>query len=141
MNVKELRKDRTTRKGWVRKLDEIVSEIVRLRDKKSVTSGETEKLTCSHLFSRVAYSTRWDLLNCHAQTLSENFRHEYDPYPYTQWFIKEYGQEAYDNLHRQYVTPVQFKTWQLKVLYEQLKTVKQSLIQKDIVAKLNLAGI
>ena len=46
MNVKELRKDRTTRKGWVRKLDTIVSEIVRLRDKKSVTSGETDSLTC-----------------------------------------------------------------------------------------------
>lgn len=132
MNVKELRKDRTTRKGWVRKLDTIVSEIVRLRDKKSVTSGETDSLTCSHLFSRVAYSTRWDLLNCHAQTLSENFRHEYDPYPYTQWFIKKYGQEAYEDLHRKFSTPVQVKTWQMKEMYEQFKTIKEELMQKDI---------
>jgi hypothetical protein len=95
-----LRKDRTTRKGWIRKLDHIVTEIVRLKESKCITCGAGGNLDCGHLFSRVAYSTRWDLVNCHAQCKACNFRHEHDAYKYTKWFIEHYGEEVYDELHR-----------------------------------------
>ena len=125
--IKGLERDRTTRKGWVRRLDHIVTEIVRLRDKKCVTCGAVGNLDCGHLFSRVAYSTRWDLINCHAQCKSCNFRHEYDSYKYTIFFMETYGQKAYDELHLQYETPVILKTWQMKEMYDQLLTIKKTL--------------
>ena len=122
MNVKELKKDRTTRKGWIRKLDKLMSQLVIKREPRCVTCGTDKKLTCGHLFSRVAYSTRWTKANCHTQCLSCNFRHEHDAYPYTRWFLKTYGETSYDALHLMYETPVQYKTYQLKELYEELKS-------------------
>ena len=106
---------KSDRKKLVAKLDKVFSEYVRKRDGyKSVVSGSTDNPTNGHLFSRIAYSTRWDELNCHCQTWAENYRHEFDPYPYTQWFIKKYGQDAYDDLHRKFSTPVKIKNYELE---------------------------
>jgi len=126
MIVKELGKDRTTRKSLVRKLDKIVSEIVILRDKKCVTCNSYDRLGCGHLFSRIAYSTRWELLNCACQCFICNYRHELDAYRYTKWFLDKYGQDEYDKLHVQYETPVVLKDWQLKEIYDQLVTIKKT---------------
>lgn len=119
-----------TRKGVVRKLDKLVSEIVIKRDGRCIVCGSTKNLTCGHLFSRIAYSTRWELgknivgylwpSNCYAQCLSCNLRHEYDPYPMMSKVIGTYGQKLVDDLHREYVTPRKFKTYELVELYEKL---------------------
>lgn len=116
-----------SRKGLVRKLDAIVKEIVILRDKHCVTCGTTQNLTPGHLFSRVAYSTRWDLNNVFCQCAAENLRHEYDPYTFTTYFLNKFGQDAYDQLHRQYVTPRKFKDFQLQELYEELSNTLSEL--------------
>jgi 5-methylcytosine-specific restriction endonuclease McrA len=116
-----------TRKGIVRKLDKLVSQIVIARDGKCIVCGTTQNLTCGHLFSRVAYSTRWDLDNCYAQCLSCNLRHEYDPYPMTQAVILKLfngGTTTLDILHYKYVTVHKFKTYELEELYEELKQLK-----------------
>lgn len=81
-----------------------------LRDGASVTSGKTESLTCSHLFTAAHFSTKWDELNCHAQTAGENFMHEHHPDVYTHWFLQEYGVEAYYELYRRHWTPQKFTT-------------------------------
>lgn len=112
----------SARKKLVTKLDRAVSELVRARDKRCVVCGSTQRLTCGHLFSRVAYSTRWDLLNCHAQCWSCNYKHELDSYPYTKWFLEKYGMDAYDELHLRYATPRKFKDWELE---EMLVTFKE----------------
>jgi len=127
MTINELRKDRTTRKGWIRKLDKIVSEIVIMRDRKCICCGTDQKLTCGHLFSRVAYSTRWDLENCYAQCLSCNFRHEYDPYPMIQKVSEKHGVGFIDELHSEFVRAVPIKTFQLKTLYESMQVIKRAL--------------
>jgi hypothetical protein len=113
---------KTTRKGWVRKLDKLVKEIVIKRDGKCIVCGTTQNLTPGHLFSRVAYSTRWDLDNVYAQCLNCNFRHESDPYPMTEAVkAKQYYPKTFlEDLHRKYVTPVKYKTFQLEELYNQL---------------------
>src|ERR1035437_7794925 len=103
-----------SRKGLVKKLDKAVSVSVIERDKKCVTCDSTDRLGCGHLFSRVAYSTRWDLMNCYAQCWPCNFRHEFDPYPLTNYFINKYGQDTYQVLHSQYVTPRKYKNFQLE---------------------------
>ena len=112
---------KTTRKGWVRKLDKIVGDIVKERDGKCVTCDGSNNLQPGHLFSRVAYSTRWDLNNVFCQCQSCNFKHEMDPYPLTNYYIKNFGRKMYDYLHRQYVTPKKFKDFQLEELYHQLE--------------------
>lgn len=97
-----------TRKGLVGKADAAFSVFIRNRDKECVVCGKTEDLTCGHLFSRVAYSTRWDELNCHCQCVECNLSHEYDAQPFTSWFIRKFGIETYDDLHRQYWTKRRF---------------------------------
>jgi hypothetical protein len=114
---------KTTRKGWVRKLDKICGDIVKLRDITCVCCGTTKDLTPGHLFSRIAYSTRWDLDNIFAQCKSCNFRHESDPYPlmnYAKLILTEGGVEE---LHRKYITPEKFKDFQLEELYNKLEKV------------------
>lgn len=91
-------------KSLEKKLDKIHSEYIRLRDGKCVICGSTEQLTNGHLFTRGHKSTRWDDLNCHGQCWPENFKHEFDPHPYTSWFIRTYGIEVYDELHRKHTT-------------------------------------
>lgn len=118
----------------MRKLDALVKEIVIKRDKACVTcpiwrklldawAGSNE-LQPGHLFSRVAYSTRWDLNNVFCQCRNCNLRHEYDSFALAKYFKDKFGEEAYDALHYKYVHPVKFKTYELVELYETLKKEK-----------------
>ncbi len=110
-----------TRKGLVRKLDKLVSQYIIARDKKCVNCGSRTNLTGGHLFSRVAYSTRWEVRNVFCQCVSCNMRHEYDPFPLTSYFIEKYGMKEYDSLHRQYSTPRKFKDFELAVMVDQFE--------------------
>src|SRR4030043_1358348 len=94
-----------TRKGLVKKLDRLVTDLLLARDKSCVLCGSTKQLGTSHLFSRRAYSTRWDLQNCNLMCWKHNFSHMYDTYPYIYWFTEKYGEGALEDLHRKYVTP------------------------------------
>jgi 5-methylcytosine-specific restriction endonuclease McrA len=118
--IKKLFKKRITRKGLVRKLDKVVSEIVRDRDKRCVLCGTRNNLTAGHLFSRVAYSTRWDLNNVWCQCMGCNFRHEYDAYPFYEWYTKNHSKAAFNRLHRKYETPKKYKDHDLEELYKKL---------------------
>lgn len=125
-----------TRKGIIRKLDKIVSQIVIARDGKCIVCGTTQSLTCGHLFSRVAYSTRWNLENCYAQCLSCNLKHEYDSFPMIE-AVKEKWTKDHPklesatiwlaNLHYEWNHPVKFKTYELEELYDQLNIKYLSL--------------
>lgn len=111
-----------TRKGLVKKLDKIVFEIVKQRDKYCVTCGSSDRPTPSHLFSRKSYSTRWDLNNVFLQCWPCNFKHTaHDSYPFTKFYLDKFGQKSYDELHRKFVTPKKFKDFELKELAEELK--------------------
>lgn len=110
-----------SRKTLIRNLDAIVSKIVIKRDGWCVTCGTFANPTCGHLFSRVAYSTRWDLENCFRQCVSCNFKHEHDPYPFNNWFITKFGKEKWDALHIKYSQIKKWKDFELAELYEKLK--------------------
>jgi hypothetical protein len=96
---------KSDRKKLVKELDRVFSLYIRARDKKCCLCGTTESLQCGHLFSRVAYSTRWDEANCYAQCASCNLKHEHNAWPFYRWFIGIYGQKAFDDLHELYGKP------------------------------------
>lgn len=88
------------RKSLVKKLDDIVREIVSFRDSFCVIPGQshTGVLQCGHLVTRARLSTRWDLYNCQRQCSSCNLKHEFYPEIYTQKFITQFGLIAYRQL-------------------------------------------
>ena len=119
----------TRRKRIVKKLDEIVSKYIRLRDKKCVQCGKKENLSNGHVFSRRAYNTRWDISengNCHTQCWGCNFSHGKDNYDYYKWYVDKFGQERFEELRLEYREAVKFTTVELEELYEELtKTYKE----------------
>lgn len=113
-----------SRKTLVKKLDQAVSLYIRNRDKACVVCGSSERLNNGHLFSRTAYSTRWDVTedgNCHAQCWPCNFRHERDAYPFNNWYIMKFGKDKWDELHRRYATPQKYKDFELIELLNYIK--------------------
>lgn len=113
-------------------MDKVVSEIVQMRDKRCVTCGSYDQPTAGHVFSRVAYSTRWDLTNTFRQCWPCNYRHEFDPYNFTEWYRKNYGSASYNRLHRKYETVHKFSTPDLKDLYAKLIKIRDAYIEKGV---------
>ena len=109
-----------SRKTIIRKLDTLVREICLKKYPKCVICGSDKNLQCGHLFSRVAYSTRWHLPNLATQCAGCNLRHEYDSGPFTLWYIKNYSLKEYDELHFLFSSPRPIKTWELEELYQRL---------------------
>ena len=127
--IDKLRKDKTTRQAWIKKLDKLVSEIVILRDKECVLCGSKKQLGCGHLLTRGAYATRWDLVNCNCQCWAHNYYHERHPEKYTQWFLWRYGMNQYDHLIKKHHTITHFKAFDLKELYEELKKMRDAYLK------------
>ena len=109
-----------SRKGLIRKLDKAMSVRVIERDKRCFTCGTTQNLTCGHLFTRSYYIVRWDELNCVAQCVGCNFRHEFDPAVYQLKFIDKHGLEIYKELYRKAHRPNKFTDKQLKQMLEKI---------------------
>ena len=122
------------RKRVVKKLDEVVSKYIRLRDKKCVQCGKAEKLSNGHVFSRRAYNTRWDVSedgNCHTQCWGCNFSHGKDTYDYYRWYVDKFGQDRFDELRREFKKSVKYTTAELEELYEKLKETYEELLNED----------
>ena len=113
-----------SRKTLVKKCDKIVSLYIRARDKYCVVCGSPERLTNGHLFSRTAYSTRWDITkdgNCHCQCWGCNYRHEFDPYPYMQWYRSNFGSKKLDDMHTRFKQTKKYSNVDLEELYEKVR--------------------
>lgn len=119
--MKKPKIQKLSRKKLVKELDKWFSLYIRKRDKYCVLCGTTENLTCGHLFSRVAYSTRWDETNAFGQCAGCNMRHEHDPARFHIWFINKYGKDKFESLHWQYNRP--------------MKTTNETLIMSAIYFK------
>lgn len=113
---------KVNRKTVVKKLDTIVSQYIRLRDKQCVICGSKESLTNGHIFTRTNYSTRWDTTkdgNCHCQCMGCNLRHEYDSYPFYTWYMNKFSKKKFDKLHERFNQTTNLKTCELQELYEE----------------------
>ena len=117
--------DSVRRKRIVKKLDDLVSDIVIARDKRCVMCGSTTQLGNGHLFSRKHYSLRWDIRedgNCHCQCWKHNFAHsQSDHVPYDTWYQWKFGIKRFLELHNEWKSVCKLKTYELEELYEKLK--------------------
>lgn len=127
--AKKAKRDKLpSRKRTIKILDDLVSQIVRLRDGACVQCGTVEKLTCGHVLSRRSHATRWDLENCFAQCWSHNFAHgAHSPYPYFKWFIGQFGQEAFDALYAKWAKGQKFSTPELRAMIPDLQSQLEAL--------------
>mgnify|MGYP001614439918 CR=1 FL=1 len=115
-----------TRKSLIRKLDILVSKIVRERDKSCVMCGSIKQLKAGHLFSRRYYNGRWNLDNVWTQCWPENFRHSNDSYPYWNWYITKFGFKKFQSLAQEVRQITHYKDFDLVELLEQIKSNENS---------------
>lgn len=91
---------------WAHKVDvadDLVREIIFLRDTECITCGVTRQvypLQVGHLISRGVHSVRWDLKNCNGQCEGCNRKHEHYPEYYFAAFVNKYGAESLEDLQR-----------------------------------------
>lgn len=78
--------------------DQIVRDILKLRDSVCITCPEVDGLQVGHLFKRGKHRVRWNLLNCHGQCSSCNKRHNDEPEHYIEAFLQKHGEAAYSAL-------------------------------------------
>ena len=92
------------RKRLVKTLDKIFSKYIRLRDKGIcfVCGKQEEFMQCGHLFSRVAYNTRWDEENAFCVCAGCNLRHEFDFEPMRARYVSFLNQEKYDEIYQKF---------------------------------------
>lgn len=86
-----------SRSALVRRVDNIFSKYIRLRDGFCFTCGTPHNLTCGHYISRIHMATRFDEDNCHAQCISCNRLHETDPSIYTSFMEKAVVEKLRDS--------------------------------------------
>ena len=115
-----------TRKSLVRLCDKEMSLYVRGRDKMCVICGTRENLTCGHLMSRVAYSTRWLLDNCFTQCASCNLRHEYNPHPFVAWYVHMFGWDKYEALIRRHSQTSKLTSADLEAILIEIKAMRDT---------------
>ena len=114
----------------VNKLDDAHSKFIRARDKRCVTCGAHDSLQCGHLFTRAAYSTRWDIAtdgNAHCQCSSCNLRHEYDSYPFNNWYITKFGKPSWDAMHARHKSVYKMSTAQMSELLDIIVKVTKAV--------------
>ena len=76
-----------------------------------------------HLIPKGSSSAvRYDLMNVFTQCSGCNSRHRFNPHPFIQWFLREYGQEEYDYLvERSKAKPIPKNKTLLRELLEEYK--------------------
>ena len=125
--IEKLRKDRTERQKWIKKLDSIVTEICQIRDKKKCVMCGSPATHVGHLFRRGLWNTRWDLQNCHLQCDPHNSLHETNRTPYEDWFKSNFiYAHALEYLEKESQIETHFKVFHYKVMYEELKLVRDA---------------
>lgn len=134
------KKKALTRSQVVKKLDTAFSQYVRLYYSDDlgyvtcVTSGERlfwKEAQNGHFYSRRFYPTRWDIDNCHPQSMRDNVFFHGNYISYTKFMIDTYGREKVDELEklahstRKYTLPElreMLEMYESKVL--ELKSIK-----------------
>ena len=101
----------------IRDLDQIIRDILKLRDKVCQMTGAKEGLNVCHFISREVKACRWDLDNVILATSGINcfWMNKYRT-RYRDFMVKRIGEEKVMQLEWKERKPAPIYTWQLKVL-------------------------
>lgn len=122
------------------RLDTLVSQIVRLRDRYCRTchiavefnaDGLPVTLTCSHFIRRGHHSVRWDLRNCNCQCMGCNQYNDRDPKPYRIFMLEKYGKKVVAELEEASFRTKSFSRADLEELGAELLVLRDELRDKE----------
>ena len=117
----------------MKQADEVFAKYIRTRDGHCYAEdipeekGKCRGYLCNcHLFKRGKKDIRFDEANCNAGCMYHNQVHDHtlnpQPHIYTNWFIKKYGLEKYQELNRRsYI----LKKWTRKELFSIIERYKE----------------
>jgi len=110
-----------SKKGLTRKLDKVVSDIVRSRGY-CVHCAKTENLQCCHIFSRTYRNLRWSLDNVICLCASCHFWTHKNPILFADWLKNYLGELKYEQLkmHRNSI-----RKWTLEEMIEMFEVLKK----------------
>jgi len=118
---------KTPRQKAIKYADDQMSLYIRARDGHCVQCGKIENLTNGHLITRNKYATRWAEENCYCQCTGCNMRHEFQAEIYTDWWIRQNGEEAYHALVLKSNTPRKFSTQEIREIGDYYKAKYEAL--------------
>lgn len=101
--------------------DQLVREIIKLRDAGCITCGTVNDLQVGHLFRRGIERTRWSLINNNAQCGMCNYDHELYPWRYQSCFTVRFGWAAYHALESESQQPGKFSYTELLEIRDGLR--------------------
>lgn len=125
-----------SRKNIVKKLDEVFSQYIRLRN--ADAHGNTEcftcgkkdhwkKLQCGHFQSRKHYATRWNEVNCQVQCSACNVFRYGEQYIFGLNLDKQYGKDTATELNQASRQIVKLTNQDLLDKIEHYKTIVKRL--------------
>ena len=82
---------------------------------------------CFHFFSRVSYSTRWDIENSIGSCSGCNMKMEYQPYEFYKWYAEKHGQEQLDRLNKKWHTISKLTTQDIEDIAQTYKEKYEGL--------------
>lgn len=117
-----------TRKGLVRKLDEAFSIYIRARDIKIFGCcpfcQKRPIEHCFHWLTRAKYATRWDEENAIGSCAGCNYRMEFEPAIFYQWYVRRWSQDKLDALILKSNGLAKFDNYQLEAMTAEYLTRK-----------------
>ena len=128
---------KVSRKNLVKRLDNIFSQYIRLRNANAqgiaecYTCGKKDhwkKLQCGHFMSRKSYSTRWDEMNCNVQCVKCNMFEQGMSYVFGLNLNKDFGDGTAEGLLHKSKQIVKLQNYEL----EGLITKYTALVKKKM---------
>lgn len=108
------------RKPLIKKLDEVVSKIVRSTGH-CIKCKSHVSLNCSHYYSRTVQSVRWDWHNVKCACVGCHFWFDQHPYEHTK-FVKVFlGEDSFYDLVKRANSGRKLETYELQELLKELK--------------------
>ena len=116
---------KVSRKNLVKRLDNIFSQYIRLRNANAqgiaecYTCGKKDhwkKLQCGHFMSRKSYSTRWDEMNCNVQCVKCNMFEQGMSYVFGLNLNKDFGDGTAEGLLQKSKQIVKLENYELEAL-------------------------
>lgn len=113
------------RASLIKKLDDVVRDIVLLRDSECITCGSRQNLTAGHYLKPRHLTVRWDLLNVHAQCWECNSSDDFGRYVAA--MLGRFDADKVEDLVRRSRIDYKFTNTELQDIYVELKSYLKQL--------------